>query len=125
MVRSPYLGAVQEHLRRREPGRWSARLTTNCWPRGISRERAGTYLRVLGPTRDLLRAFKDGTISWDEYEVRYLAEMQDEPHQREIARLAEAATTETVTVMCVCKDDAQCHRRLLRDLIRAQIERAA
>ena len=31
-------------------------LTTNYWPRGISRERAGTYKRVLGPSRELLRA---------------------------------------------------------------------
>ncbi len=100
-------------------------LTTNYWPRGISRERAGTYVRILGPTRDLLRGFKDGTISWDEYEVRYLAEMQDEQRRAEIARLAELAVRETVTVMCVCKDDAQCHRRLLRDLIRARTEAAA
>jgi uncharacterized protein YeaO (DUF488 family) len=107
------------------PGDGLRVLTTNYWPRGISRERAGTYVRILGPTRDLLRGFKDGVISWEEYEVRYVAEMQDEAHQVEIARLAEAAARETVTVMCVCKDDAQCHRRLLRDLIDARIEKVA
>ena len=100
-------------------------LTTNYWPRGVSRERAGTYRRILGPTRDLLRAFKDGLISWGEYEVRYLEEMREESRQREIEALAEAAQTQVVTVMCVCKDDRECHRRLLRDLIEQRMRSVA
>lgn len=92
-------------------------LTTNYWPRGVSKERAGIYKRVLGPSRDLLRGFKDGAVEWPEYEVRYLEEMRGEAQQQEIAALADVARTETVTIMCVCKDDAQCHRRLLRRLI--------
>jgi uncharacterized protein YeaO (DUF488 family) len=97
-------------------------LTTNYWPRGISRERAGTYVRALGPSRDLLRAFRDGAIDWPEYEVRYLSEMTLEPQQDEIRRLAEIARGQPLTVMCVCKDDTQCHRRLLRDLIERRME---
>jgi uncharacterized protein YeaO (DUF488 family) len=96
-------------------------LTTNYWPRGVSRERAGVYKRVLAPSRPLLRAFKDGEIGWAEYELRYLEEMRGEAQRAEIAALAEAAATETVTVMCTCRDDAQCHRRLLRELIEARI----
>ena len=100
-------------------------LTTNYWPRGISKERAGTYVRVLGPSRSLLRAFKDGEIDWPAYEIRYLDEMQGEKPRDEIARLARRAASEVVTVMCVCKDEAQCHRRLLRTLIEREMERAA
>ena len=100
-------------------------LTTNYWPRGITRERAGTYLRALAPTRDLLRAFKDGAISWLEYEDRYLEEMRGEKQRGEIARLAKAAETATVTLMCACRDEAQCHRRLLRQLVEQEIESAA
>jgi uncharacterized protein YeaO (DUF488 family) len=100
-------------------------LTTNYWPRGISRERAGVYKRVLGPSRELLRAFKDAAIGWDEYEVRYFDEMKGEEQRDEIATMAKIARTETVTVMCVCKDDAQCHRRLLRGLIEREMEMVA
>ena len=100
-------------------------LTTNYWPRGISRERGGTYLRVLGPSRPLLRAFKDGEIAWPQYEVAYLAEMQEARAQAEIACLAETARDETVTLMCMCKDEAECHRRLLRDLVLQRIEQTA
>jgi uncharacterized protein YeaO (DUF488 family) len=85
--------------------------------RGISRERAGVYKRVLGPSRDLLRAFKDDAIGWDEYEVRYLDEMKGEAQQGEIVAMAQLARSQTVTIMCVCKDGTQCHRRLLVGLI--------
>src|SRR5882762_9476530 len=100
-----------------EPDDGTRVLTTNYWPRGVTKERAGTYLRALAPTRDLLRAFKDGAISWSEYEVRYLEEMRGEKQREEIARLARVADTGTVTLMCACRDDAQCHRRLLRELV--------
>jgi uncharacterized protein YeaO (DUF488 family) len=94
-------------------------LTTNYWPRGVSRQRAGIYKRVLGPSRPLLRAFKDGEIDWPAYEARYLEEMACEQARLEIEDLGQRALTDTVTVMCMCKDEDQCHRRLLRDLIAA------
>jgi len=97
-------------------------LTTNYWPRGISRERAGTYKRIVGPSRALLRAFKDGDIDWPEYERRYIAEMAGESQQREIGELAQLARAGNVTVMCVCKTDDQCHRRLLKALIEQRME---
>jgi uncharacterized protein YeaO (DUF488 family) len=96
-------------------------LTTNYWPRGISKERAGTYLRALGPSRELLRAYRDGHVSWEEYEAQYHAEMRAEKPRAEIRRLADLAGHETVTVMCMCKDEDQCHRRLLRELIEAEM----
>lgn len=92
-------------------------LATNYWPRGVSKERAGTYVRELGPSRELLRAYRDGAVSWSEYETAYLAEMKGQEQQEGIARLAALARGETVTVMCICKDEARCHRRLLRELI--------
>lgn len=98
-------------------------LTTNYWPRGVSRERAGTYMRVLAPSRELLRAFKDGVIDWAGYEPRYLDEMRGEKQREEIAALAERARVETITVMCACKEEAECHRRLLRQLIERQMAR--
>jgi len=97
-------------------------LTTNYWPRGISRERAGTYKRVLAPSRPLLRSFKDHEIDWPAYAVRYLEEMQAAAARAEIAELAREASAGTVTVMCVCRDEAECHRRLLRDLIARELE---
>jgi uncharacterized protein YeaO (DUF488 family) len=74
-------------------------------------------VRKLGPSRELLHAFKRREIDWPAYKTFYLEEMQKEEPQREIRRLAEAARHETITVMCVCRDERICHRTLLRDLI--------
>jgi uncharacterized protein YeaO (DUF488 family) len=87
----------------------------------VSRERAGTYKRVLAPSRELLRSFKDGAIPWEAFEPAYREQMTGEQQRVEIAALARQAAAETVTVMCACRDDAQCHRRLLRDLIEKEM----
>ncbi len=100
-------------------------LTTNYWPRGISLERAGTYVRALAPTRGLLRAFKDGEIDWPAYRERYLAEMQGDEQRRLIGELAAEARRGVVTVMCVCRETEQCHRFLLRTLIEQAMAEAA
>ena len=92
-------------------------LTTQYWARGISRTAVDEYVRKLGPSRELLHAFKRGEIDWAAYKTLYLAEMQSEEAKSEIHRLAEVAREETITVMCVCKDEQICHRTLLRDLI--------
>ena len=97
-------------------------LTTNYWPRGISKAHGGTYKRVLGPSRELLRAFKDGAIGWPAYEKAYLEEMRDPVKVEEIRGLAGIAREDTVTVMCVCREDAHCHRRLLQKLIEREMD---
>lgn len=100
-------------------------LTMNYWPRGISKERAGTYKRALAPSRDLLRAFKDGAIDWPAFEMRYLDEMSAPDRRDDVAALARLAEEQTVTVMCACVDEAQCHRRLLRELIEREMKETA
>ncbi len=94
-------------------------LTTRYWPRGIRREKVDRYLPSLGPSRDLLHAFKASVIDWHEFRNRYLLEVESPKAIEEIEMLAEQSATATVTVMCVCKDDSQCHRRLLKELIQA------
>jgi uncharacterized protein YeaO (DUF488 family) len=92
-------------------------LTTQYWPRGVSKRAIHEYVRKLGPSRDLLHGFKKGEISWGTYSARYLQEMQEENARAEIRRLANLVQRETVTILCVCKDECKCHRTLLRDLI--------
>jgi uncharacterized protein YeaO (DUF488 family) len=92
-------------------------LTTQYWPRGVPRTAVDEYVRTLGPSRELLHAFKRGEIDWPTYEARYIREMDAERSKAEIERLASIACQERITVLCVCRDEAFCHRRLLRDLI--------
>lgn len=96
-------------------------LTTNYWPRGISKERGGSYLRILAPERDLLRRYKAGEMSWPDYRAAYIERMAGAEQRAAIDELAQRARTETVTIMCVCKDATQCHRSLLVELIEQAI----
>ena len=107
-----------------EPADGRRVLTTHYWPRGIPRSAAHEYVRRLGPSRDLLQGFKRGEISWDVYKERYLQEMQEEDARGEIRRLANLAQRETVTILCVCKDESKCHRTLLRELIFEEVRNA-
>lgn len=92
-------------------------LVTQYWPRGISRTLVGEYVRKLGPTRDLLHAFKSGEMGWQRYEAAYQSEMGSEEARSEIRRLAQLAKSETITLMCMCKDDRECHRVVLKQLV--------
>lgn len=92
-------------------------LASQYWPRGVRREKADRYICVLGPSRETLHAFKSGAIDWDEYARRYLEEIQNDEAQQALQELTAVAAEGTVTLMCICRDEAHCHRRLLKDLI--------
>jgi uncharacterized protein YeaO (DUF488 family) len=92
-------------------------LATRYWPRGIRKTAADEYVRKLGPSRDLLYAFKRGEIGWETFRARYFQEMEGEEAKSEIRRLADVARSERITVLCVCRDERECHRSLLRELI--------
>jgi uncharacterized protein YeaO (DUF488 family) len=92
-------------------------LVTHYWPRGVRRDRVDEYVRTLGPSRELLRGFRDGDVTWPEYRRRYLQEMRRPEAQEDISRRARHAREGTVTFMCVCRTDVHCHRRLLRELV--------
>ena len=93
-------------------------LATRYWPRGVPRAAADEYARALSPSEELLRSFKEGRLDWWGFRKRYLEEMQSPEAQADVRRLAQLAATRPLTVMCVCKDEARCHRSLLRGLIR-------
>ena len=99
-------------------------LATHYWPRGVSKERAGTYMRILAPSRQLLRALKGGMIDWRTYEPRYIEEMRAPDKQPALDQVAAIAAYGNLTVMCVCKDDSQCHRRILRSIIETRVGHA-
>ena len=100
-----------------EPADGRRVLVTRYWPRGVARAAVDEYVSALAPSRELLHAFKDGAMDWDAFRERYLAEMSAPPARAEIARLAERAASEPVTLLCVCREESRCHRSLLRELV--------
>jgi uncharacterized protein YeaO (DUF488 family) len=100
-------------------------------PRGVraADETWTGFLPQLGPSKALHAAVygKTGTpIPWPLYVERYLQEMRGQ--NMFIRGLAEHVRAgETVTLLCssACSDEQRCHRTLLRDLIEAELSRAA
>lgn len=92
-------------------------LATRYWPRGVSKDSIDEYIIDLAPSRALLHQYRNGQLTWRQFSNQYLHEMRAETPRREIHRLAKLARGQTLTVMCVCKEESHCHRSLLRELI--------
>ncbi len=92
-------------------------------PRGVRKEdRAARgyfdlWLPMLGPSRELLSAFRKKEIPFSVFARRYQAEMKRTEPSQVIALLAAIAQRNRINLGCFCEDPNQCHRTLLRDLI--------
>ena len=70
---------------------------------------------LLAPTEDLLRRYKKGETSWEEYEKEFSAIMRE----RKTAEHIKAAYSNVPSPICLlCSEAApeHCHRRLVADL---------
>ena len=105
-------------------------LVTRYHPRGLRRNRYDLRMPNLGPSE---RLFKNGKSTWREFGKAYREEMLGEdvtekknPRIRNsgqrftLGLLKKLAKTQNITLMCNCPPDTdQCHRFLLRDLIKS------
>ena len=89
-------------------------LVMRLWPRGIRKERVTVWLKELGPVPELLRAYLDERITWEQYVPRYLAGLARPEAQAAIEEVRRRAATSRVTLLCGCPDEARCHRSLLK-----------
>jgi uncharacterized protein YeaO (DUF488 family) len=92
-------------------------LVMRYWPRGVRRDAVDVWERDLGTQPDLIRAWKGGEVTWQEFAKRYRASVA--PQKAKIAELAERTKKETVTLLCSCRDESRCHRIVLKELIAA------
>lgn len=98
-------------------------LVMRQWPRGVRKERIDLWLKDAAPSRELLRAYTHGELTWGAFEKRYRSEMLDEradvvDHLRELER-----EHGVVTLLCYERIPPyqHCHRQVLLNLLdRAQ-----
>ena len=91
-------------------------LVMRLWPRGISKSRVDEWNPDLGPSRELLFAYKRGGMPWTEFARRYLAGL---PHE---ALKALRGHKGRITLLCGCVDESRCHRSLLLKQLRKTTE---
>jgi len=74
------------------------------------------WLKKLAPSIELLNDYRAKTIDWDDYETRYLKEMESRKNLiKELKKRSDDG--ELITLLCWEKSDRNCHRRLLKNLI--------
>ena len=71
------------------------------------------HLPVLAPPPDLLKGYRAGDITWDEYELRYLAELE----ARAAADTLDLALFKNAVLLCSEDTPERCHRRLAAEYL--------
>jgi len=80
-------------------------LVDRLWPRGISKERAGIDLwaKELAPSTELRTWFHHEAANWDEFVIRYRAELAGQPDA--VAALRAQCAGRTTTLLYGAKDE--------------------
>jgi uncharacterized protein YeaO (DUF488 family) len=80
----------------------------------------GKVIMELSPSEDLLYDFKYRGLSWTEYKRRFIAEMKNNPEAMELIRwlsnFERNDNSQTVTLICFCPNENQCHRSLVKNM---------
>jgi uncharacterized protein YeaO (DUF488 family) len=95
-------------------------------PRGVPKERFAVeewydvWLPNLAPSAGLIKSAQAATSErdWKDFARKYRAEMDEPENARVIDVLAALSQTADFSVGCYCEDEAQCHRSVLRELLR-------
>jgi uncharacterized protein YeaO (DUF488 family) len=97
-------------------------LVMRLWPRGVRKTSIDLWLKDVGTSRELIKLWKAGKISWPEYEKRYYRDMKGELQKKLVKEIAGYTLEGPITLLCSCKDPNRCHRSLLKKLVETEIE---
>src|SRR5690349_1302053 len=95
-------------------------LVMRFWPRGVSKEKVNFWLRDLGTTPDLITERRTGSISWAQFRRRYRESLQGPAARQAIVEVRKLLANGPVTLLCSCRDEAECHRGILKDVVAQQ-----
>ncbi len=92
-------------------------LITRYYPRGVKKEHFDDWIRELAPSKELLKQYKEGKISWNKFEKKFLIQMNDKESAMKLQVLSTQAKKKPITLLCYEKNDHECHRHLVHELL--------
>ena len=93
-------------------------LITRYYPRGVKKTHFHYWVQALAPSRELLFQYKEGKVTWSEFEQNFLSEIRDNNDSLDaIYALNDFARNQRVTLLCYEKAGNPCHRHLVRDVV--------
>jgi len=69
----------------------------------------------LGTPRDLIKRYKAGKVTWREFTAEYKRSLKGK--EELLKGIARESKRGTITLLCVEKDSARCHRSILKEQI--------
>ncbi|MBI5491599.1 MAG: DUF488 family protein [Deltaproteobacteria bacterium] len=96
-------------------------LVTRYWPRGVRKDEQDFWIRDLGPGPALIKAWKSGAITWNEFRRSYLDEYgasEKKTALKSLKDIIKATKGRDVTLLCTCREEGNCHRGLLKDMVK-------
>ncbi len=73
------------------------------------------HIPSLAPSSHLLGDYYRRGLSWEAFEIRYLAEIRTGSKPQYVKSLAYKSLREDITIMCIEPTAEKCHRRLLAE----------
>jgi len=89
-------------------------LVDRLWPRGVSKDRIGLWLKDIAPSNDLRHEFHGNPDRWEEFRAAYAAELGSAPAQAALAILDERRRAGPITLLYAAKDDTRNNAEALR-----------
>jgi len=71
------------------------------------------HIPAFAPTKDILDSYKNKTITWVEYENRFLSLLEE----REAGKLLTSFSGENICLLCSEAQSENCHRRLVAEYL--------
>ncbi len=92
-------------------------LITRYYPRGVKKTHFDDWVRELAPSRELLKQYKEGEITWKKFENKFVKEMNGDESIEKLQMLSTKAKKKPITLLCYEKNDHECHRHLVQDML--------
>lgn len=89
-------------------------LVDRLWPRGVSKDRVGLWLKDIAPSDALRREFHGNPERWEEFRAAYAAELGSASARAALAILDEKRKAGPVTLLYAAKDDTRNNAEALR-----------
>jgi len=102
-------------------------LVDRLWPRGLKKQDAHlkAWLRDLAPSDDLRHWFSHDPQRWEEFQQRYVEELEDSKKTSQIEDLLERVRQGTATLVFAAKDEEKNNAVVLKHYLEKRLGSAA
>ena len=98
-------------------------LVDRLWPRGLNKEEVQikTWLRDLAPSAELRRWFSHEPQRWEEFQQRYVEELEDPEKTSQIENLLQQVRQGTATLVFAAKDEERNNAVVLKNYLEQRL----